>query len=809
MKRLLLSGAAPLILVPVLTIGAGATHDDGGGAIGPPRQWLPAGPAPAGAGVYAAAAAVAPCGQGEPGTCVYVVGGDGGRGGDGALSRAERYDASDNAWHAVAPLPAARSRLAAAAAPCHGRLSDICVYAIGGYSLAQDRSTSSLFMLDPKTNRWSSQAAMGAPRLDLAAATGACPNSSRDTCLYAIGGSATGTVEVYDTATGAWSSAPPLPRPVDALGAATAPCHPMTSRSCIYALGGLPAGGGIKTPENSVEMFDPPTGVWTAEAPMLSRRSSFGAFTMPCDATSGDICLQVAGGEAWNPARGQSEALSLAEEYDPATGKWMPLPALNQARAAPVASAGPCLGAVGAFCGFTFGGFDPGISGAPPFRSVEMLKPRAAAWSWAMFGVNRSGAMATSAPCPRTSGPSFCIYQVGGGFDNGRHVVPSASVNSFDPLTGLQGPAAALPQPVQYGATITAPCRHATQRRCVYVIGGRTAGGDVAAVDMYDPATNHWTPVSSLPAPRESAAAAAAPCRDDLKNRCLYVTAGGAGSRLLPSTLMYDPSTDGWQQAAGPNPPHGLDPIGSSGPCVAALSRTCLYIVGGIDGSGTPTSRTSMYDPAQNRWVELPPYPALAGGTAGAFAPCSMDTRRRCLYVEGGAGGLGLSQRNGHEFDPLTDQWIVTTGMTGAREFGAAAVAPCLTPGDGACLYVLGGTGAGDTAQEGMQMYRPASDRSTPFSLGHVTINWRKGTATVQVSVRGAGALSLTGRSVSRVDRLIPRSQSYNLTVHPTGAVQKALRRKGKGTVRVTIAFQLSAGIGSAKSRNLHLFRRR
>ena len=97
-----------------------------------------------------------------------------------------------------------------------------------------------------------------------------------------------------------------------------------TRRSCLglcsldgllYAVGGYDGASCL----NSVERYDPLTGIWSC-CPALSQRRRY------CRLTSLDGCVWAVGG------LDASNAIATVERLDPREGKWVSVPALSQRR---------------------------------------------------------------------------------------------------------------------------------------------------------------------------------------------------------------------------------------------------------------------------------------------------------------------------------------------------------------------------------------------------------------------------------------------------------------------------------------------
>jgi hypothetical protein len=226
--------------------------------------WTTLSPMPIARGELAAAAA--PCPAGQTGTCVYALGGDSV---SGIVATVESYNPATNAWSTDSSMPTAREFLAAAAAPCPAGQTGTCVYAMGGdLGLSGGSPLPTVESYNPATNAWSTDAPMPTARTSLAASPAFCPAGQTGTCVYAVGGSnfqvvggvATGgdlaTNESYNPVTNAWTTLTSMPTARDVLAAATATCPAGETGSCIYAAGGATVASLLGT----LEAFDPPLG---------------------------------------------------------------------------------------------------------------------------------------------------------------------------------------------------------------------------------------------------------------------------------------------------------------------------------------------------------------------------------------------------------------------------------------------------------------------------------------------------------------------------------------------------------------------
>ncbi len=115
-----------------------------------------------------------------------------------------------------------------------------------------------------------------------------------------------------------------------------------------------------------------------------------------------------------------------------------------------------------------------------------------------------------------------------------------------------------------------------------------------------------------------------------------------------------------------------------------------LYLAGGQNGSGSPSTAASVYDPATRQWISLPPmavarYMATAVGLNGL------------LYVMGGYDGID-PLTTVEVYNPASNTWRKVTGMPTARwSLGAGAI--------NGKLYAAGGQGEAPLALN--QVYTP------------------------------------------------------------------------------------------------------
>lgn len=281
-------------------------------------------------------------------------------------------------------------------------------------------------------------------------------------------------------------------------------------------------------------------GAWTEGAPMPTARSE-----MPAAALDGII--YVPGG------LGTMRTLGTFEAFDPGTGSWRALPELPE----PVHHSG-----VAAADGRVF------VSGG--FTSLDFGSPHDG--FWAFDPAEGAWSRLPDLPDPRASHTLVALdgvlYVVGG-------VGPDPQRTwRFDPVAERWiEPAAPLLTAREHLAAAVLEGR-------IYAVGGRWEGrGNVAAAEVYDPATDAWTPLPRLPTPRSGLSAGAVAGR-------LHVVGGEAlgGGATFEQHEVFDPGSGRWAAAPPLTPArHGL---------ASAVVGSRWYVIGGATGAGGATFTT-------------------------------------------------------------------------------------------------------------------------------------------------------------------------------------------------------------------------
>lgn len=251
------------------------------------------------------------------------------------------------------------------------------------------------------------------------------------------------------------------------------------------------------------------------------------------------------------------------------------------------------------------------------------------------------------------------IYAIGGQTATG----PTAVVEIYYPELDLWGRGAAKP-------TAVANVAAAEIGGLVFVPGGLTAAGGLTdQLEIYNPQLDAWAQAAPLPVPLCSYALTA-------WGQGLYLFGGWDGNAYVDTVLYYDTTTDQWRHAGRLTSPRGF--------AAAAAIGQRIYVVGGYDGAAE-LALCESFEPqrAQAGEIAWQRQADMSVGRAGH----GLAAVNESLYACGGGwmAPLAASER----YDARLDTWVAfESPVTG--EWRTLA----LTPVDrtaGVLLYAIGG----------------------------------------------------------------------------------------------------------------------
>jgi WD40 repeat protein len=272
--------------------------------------------------------------------------------------------------------------------------------------------------------------------------------------------------------------------------------------------GSLGSGGGVLV--SSADLYDPATGQWTlAAGSMVQPRH------VPSSTRLANGKVLIAGGVDL-----ANVPTASTEIYDPSANGFSLAASMGTARANHALALLPNGKVLAA------GGRD---SLASWLTTAELYDPTTNTWS-------PTGSMATARGNFQLMPlPDGRVLAVGGSTNPTNVITATATVEVYDPTTGLFSPAAAMTTARgQYMATTLTDGR-------ILVAGGLTSSGALQTLEFYTPATQSWSTPVPMSTPRSRGAVA------QLPGGKVLITGGVNGPPpsgiALASAELYDPST--------------------------------------------------------------------------------------------------------------------------------------------------------------------------------------------------------------------------------------------------------------------------
>ena len=351
---------------------------------------------------------------------------------------------------------------------------------------------------------------------------------------------------------GTWAPAEPLPQAEWGAGSAV-----LDDGRVLVAGGAFSSSSASAT--DSVTIYDPATGHWSAATHMLQPRA------YPMVVTLADGSVLVAGGSR------NLQPLDTAERYYQ-DGTWVAAGRLNFPRTQGTLTLlgdGRVLAAGG------------GVEGSPGWASTasaEIFDPKSGLWSPAApMSVSRAFQTAT------LLGNGDVLVAGGATTYNGTHGTVTNTAEVYNPRSNKWRSA-----PTMSVARYAHAAAHLPDGR-VLVAGGwsltTTTDPSLASAEIYDPASNAWTATGSLNDGRGSLVMAALP-----DGRLLAVAGVDPGYHVLASTEIYDAKLGKWQ-------PTGKLPVALERPAIGTLSDGRVVVAGGATdaGAGKVTAVCSIF----------------------------------------------------------------------------------------------------------------------------------------------------------------------------------------------------------------------
>ncbi len=398
-----------------------------------------------------------------------------------------------------------------------------------------------------------------------------------------------------------WKKAAPFPEPDEEL-------YSVVAGGKMYVIGGWGEG---KARGVNYE-YDPATDKWTKKRsmPRPAHHAALAAYNGKIYAFGGFVPpegAQIPTGGAWQP-------VDDAWEYDPAADSWKTLAPLPGNRGAAVAvEAGGKIYVVGGATTVE-GSKDPFFAFFGPCRVLnnnDVYDPATDTWeSRKPMAVPRNHAFAGAVDGK--------IYVIGG--RTGHGFILSATntdvVEEYNPVADMwSAPRERMPTPRSGGG-------YGTDGRRIYCAGGEVTTKDLVgafrSIEAYEPATNSWTTLPSMPMPRHGVAGAVIDNRFHLVSG--MITSAGAMAMLDPKLEVHTASHDVLELQFKPNPPTSA----ISGPGAPSASQL-------QSKPNPPTSATSSQGTTSAGQLRSNPNPSTVA-TNEKRAPSASQTKLYTRY---------------------------------------------------------------------------------------------------------------------------------------------------------------------------------
>jgi len=190
----------------------------------------------------------------------------------------------------------------------------------------------------------------------------------------------------------------------------------------------------------------------------------------------------------------------------------------------------------------------------------------------------------------------------------------------------------------------------------IYVLGGVTGPKITGNCVVYDPGTDTWSSVASLPSPRGAGAAAALNGKIHLVGGRGYV---GATLVDLNDHLIYDPSSNAWREAKAM--PTARDALS----LVADDASGRLFAIGGFNSqTRNPSEKNEIYSTTTHAWTEGAVLPTARFAMGAVLI-------KGTIYTMGGSTTRAMYS-SVEAYNIATNQWSKLSGLPATRPLESA-----------------------------------------------------------------------------------------------------------------------------------------
>lgn len=216
-----------------------------------------------------------------------------------------------------------------------------------------------------------------------------------------------------------------------------------------------------------------------------------------------------------------------------------------------------------------------------------------------------------------------------------------------------------------------------------------------ANAELYDPATNFWTPAGNLAQARSGHTATLLPNGKVLVVGGIYRVGDQIG--VVATAELYDPATNTWTVASSPV-------TARSSHTATLLPNGKVLVSGGNDSSFTSLNGVELYDPATNAWTSVGTLLTARQGHLATLLPNGKVLVNGGLIAEANQQSFAATAEL---YDPAT-QTSTAAATPAIRAYGGSAT--LLSSGN--VLFVADDLIAGDYAVSAL--YNPNTNTWAP-----------------------------------------------------------------------------------------------
>ncbi len=314
---------------------------------------------------------------------------------------------------------------------------------------------------------------------------------------------------------------------------------------------------------------------------------------------------------------------------------------------------------------------------------------------------------------------------------------PLASAEIYDPATNAWHDAASLSVPRRdHTATLLADGE-------VLVTGGASTSDILSSAELYDPSTNTWRAAASMTLRHAEHTATL------LANGKVLVAGGACGCTAAygwtNSVELYDPATDTWTPAARLTLPHG------DHTAVLMADGRVLVAGGSMFFPGEYPQDAEVYDPASDTWSSAGTIPDDPIDPRYASATALPNGK---VLLAGGGDATDWVLDGKFLYDPATNRWSAAGPLETVRLLHSATLLPSgevLIAGGYTYSDVAGSSELYDPETDTSY---PASNLVTPRA-GHTATLLQNGMVLITGGANLDGVLASTEVYVTTSQRLV------------------------------------------------------